>query len=74
MLKEINIFGVYFSPFVGELLIALRQMTKAHSDVPGIDDLYRTLSEDGNPALSSLAAILKAMGLRLSVRPLKDAA
>jgi len=23
MLKEINIFGVYFSPFVGELLIAL---------------------------------------------------
>jgi DNA-binding phage protein len=29
--------------------------------------LYRTLSAKGNPALSSFAAILKAMGLRLAV-------
>ncbi|HEY1742066.1 MAG TPA: addiction module antidote protein [Granulicella sp.] len=59
----------------GELLIVLRQMTKAFGGVQSVADkanlnatqLYRTLSEDGNPALSSLAAILKAMGLRLAV-------
>ena len=31
--------------------------------------LYRTLSKGGNPQLRSLAAILGATGLRLSVRP-----
>jgi DNA-binding phage protein len=30
--------------------------------------LYRTLSADGNPALSSFSAILKAMGMRISVQ------
>jgi len=29
--------------------------------------LYRTLSEQGNPELRSLSAILKSMGLRLAV-------
>jgi probable addiction module antidote protein len=67
----------------GELLIALRQMTKAFGGVAAIAEkanlnptqLYRTLSAEGNPALSSLAAILKAMGLRLAVeRTLPDAA
>jgi probable addiction module antidote protein len=63
----------------GELLIALRQMTKAFGGVPVIaskaklnqTQLYRTLSEEGNPALSTLAAVLKAMGLRLAVKPTK---
>lgn len=65
----------------GELLIALRQMTKAFGGVQSIAEkaelnptqLYRTLSADGNPALSSLTAILKAMGLRLAVQPVKAA-
>ncbi|MNL82289.1 hypothetical protein D3C87_2096340 [compost metagenome] len=35
--------------------------------------LYRTLSPKGNPALSSLTAILKALGLRLAVQPLTPA-
>jgi probable addiction module antidote protein len=35
--------------------------------------LYRTLSEEGNPALSSLMAILKAMGLRLAVERVRAA-
>jgi len=35
--------------------------------------LYRALSEDGDPKLSTLTAILEALGLRLSVVP-KDAA
>ncbi len=63
----------------GELLIALRQMTKAFGGVQTIAEkaklnptqLYRTLSEDGNPALSSLAAILKAMGMRLAIEPVQ---
>ena len=33
------------------------------------ETLYRTLSEQGNPRLDTLAAILAAFGLRLSVRP-----
>lgn len=58
-----------------ELLIVLRQMAKAFGGLQTIAEkanlnptqLYRTLSEGGNPALSSLTAILKAMGLRLAV-------
>jgi probable addiction module antidote protein len=59
----------------GELLIALRQMTKAFGGVQDVAEkaslnptqLYRTLSAQGNPELRSLSAILKAMGLRLAV-------
>jgi probable addiction module antidote protein len=62
----------------GELLITLRQMTKAFGGVQTVAEtanlsatqLYRTLSPDGNPVLSSLSAILKAMGLRLAVQSL----
>jgi probable addiction module antidote protein len=61
-----------------EFLIALRQMAKAFGGVQAVADqarlnptqLYRTLSPDGNPALSNFSAILKAMGMRLSVQPL----
>lgn len=64
-----------------ELLIALRQMTKAFGGVQAVAEssglnatqLYRTLSADGNPALSTLTAILKTMGLRLAVTPVKAA-
>ena len=65
----------------GELLIALRQMTKAFGGMQTVaqkadlnpTQLYRTLSEQGNPELSSLSAILKAMGLRLAVERVKAA-
>lgn len=61
-----------------ELLIVLRQLTQAFGGVQAVAEhaqlnptqLYRTLSPKGNPALSSLSAILKAMGLRLAVQPL----
>ncbi|CDG83593.1 putative DNA-binding domain protein [Janthinobacterium agaricidamnosum NBRC 102515 = DSM 9628] len=51
-------------------------MTKAFGGVQTVADtaklsptqLYRTLSPNGNPVLSSLSAILKAMGLRLAVQ------
>jgi probable addiction module antidote protein len=62
-----------------DLLIALRQMTKAFGGVTRIAEaanlnptqLYRTLSEAGNPELKSFTAILKAMGMQLSVGPLE---
>lgn len=65
----------------GELLIVLRQMAKAFGGVQAVAEkanlnptqLYRTLSEEGNPALSSLTAILKAMGLRLAVERVRAA-
>ena len=60
-----------------ELLVVLRQLAKAFGGVQSIADkahlnptqIYRTLSPDGNPALSSFRAILDAMGLRLAVAP-----
>ncbi len=65
----------------GELLIALRQMTIAFGGVRSIAEkanlnptqLYRTLSKAGNPELRSLAAILKAMGLRLAIERVRAA-
>ena len=64
----------------GELLTALRQMTKAFGGMQAIAEqahlnptqLYRTLSPEGNPALSSFSAILKAMGMRLAVQPMQS--
>ena len=66
----------------GELLIILRQMAKAFGGVQAVAEqaqlnptqIYRTLSPQGNPALSSFSAILKAMGMRLSVLPIQPAA
>jgi len=63
-----------------ELLVVLRQMAEAFGGVQAVakqshlnpTQLYRTLSSEGNPALSSLLAILKAMGLRLAVQPLAE--
>ena len=33
--------------------------------------LYRTLSPKGNPELKSLTGLLKTMGMRLAVQPLR---
>src|SRR5688572_14348107 len=62
-----------------ELLHALQQLAKAFGGVSEIADrtklnaksLYRTLSPKGNPEMKTLVAILKAMGMRLSVRPIE---
>lgn len=56
------------------LLIALRQLAQAHgianvAKAAGIEreSLYRALSAHGNPRLSTLVAVTKAIGLRLTV-------
>lgn len=62
----------------GELLVTLRQMAKAFGGVQAVaktaelnpTQIYRTLSENGNPELRNLNAILHAMGMRLAVEPL----
>jgi probable addiction module antidote protein len=62
-----------------ELMLALRRMSKEFGGVPklaeeaelNVNTLYRTLSPKGNPELKSLRALLKAMGMQLTVRPLR---
>ena len=60
------------------LMLALRQVAQARGGVAAVsrkatltrEATYRMLSERGNPALSSLTAVLAATGLRLSVKPI----
>ena len=65
----------------GELLIALRQMAKAFGGMQTVAEkanlnptqIYRTLSAEGNPELTSISAILRAMGMRLAVERVRAA-
>ena len=58
-------------------LLAIKDVTDANGGVQEVaetahlnrETLYRTLSEKGNPKLSSLDSILHAVGLRLSIEP-----
>jgi len=60
-----------------DLLVALRQIAQANGGLGAVakqtelnaNQLYRTLSPQGNPELRSLFAILKALGLRLAIQP-----
>jgi probable addiction module antidote protein len=64
----------------GELLQALQRLAKAFGGVGEIAEradvnaksLYRALSPQGNPEMRTLVAILKAMGMRLSIKPIVD--
>ena len=66
----------------GELLSALRQMTKAFGGAAKVAEraqlnsthIYRALSAEGNPGIRNLSAILRAMNLRLAVQPIQGAA
>jgi probable addiction module antidote protein len=61
-----------------ELMLELRRMSEAFGGVQKLAEkarlnahtLYRTLSSKGNPELKSLRAVLRAMGMQLTVRPL----
>ena len=61
--------------------IALRTVAEALGGMAALaertglsrETLYRTLSKDGNPRLDTLAALLDAFGLRLTVRPQEKA-
>ena len=57
------------------LLIALRRIAEARGGIAKVakaagverESLYRALSPNGNPRLSTLTAVTKAMGLKLTV-------
>jgi probable addiction module antidote protein len=59
-----------------ELMVMMRQMAKAFGGVQSVAEkahlnatqIYRTLSPDGNPVLSSFTAILGAMNMQLAVQ------
>jgi probable addiction module antidote protein len=61
-----------------DLLMALRHVVDAFG-LPQVaadaklnpKTLYRTLSPEGNPELRSLRSVLAAVGLRLSIEPIK---
>jgi probable addiction module antidote protein len=63
-----------------ELLLAMRRIADSFGGVPELarrtnlhaKTLYRTLSPHGNPELKSLAALLKAMGMRIAVAPVNS--
>ncbi len=63
------------------LLIALRQIAEARGGIAKVakaagmqrESLYRALSPRGNPRLSTLFAVTKAMGLTLTVETLPAA-
>jgi probable addiction module antidote protein len=59
------------------LLIALRRIAEARGGLAKVakaagierESLYRALSAKGNPRLSTLVAVTKAVGLKLTVEP-----
>jgi probable addiction module antidote protein len=62
-------------------LLALRHVADANGGVSKLatdaelsrESLYRTLSETGNPKLTSLTAVLGALGMQLAILPKKVA-
>ena len=66
----------------GGCLLALRTVAEAVGGLRtvaaeagiGRESLYRTLSPNGNPTLKTLLAVLKTVGMRLSVEPARHAA
>ena len=58
-------------------LLALRTVAEAHGGLGAVaaeagisrESLYRSLSPKGNPTLKTLLAVLKTVGMRLSVEP-----
>ena len=58
-------------------LLALRTVADAYGGLGAVaaeagisrESLYRTLSAKGNPTLKTLLAVLKAVGMKLSVEP-----
>lgn len=80
-LDDPAIAAAYLNAALGEVedeeelfLVALRTIAKAHGMAKLAtktalkrENLYRMLSADGNPRLSSLCTLLRALGLRLAV-------
>jgi probable addiction module antidote protein len=63
-------------------LLALRTVAEAYGGLGAVaaeagisrESLYRALSANGNPTLKTLLAVLKALGMKLSIEPGQHAA
>jgi len=63
-------------------LVAIRDLIQANSSMSKVAEtagvgrqaLYHMLSQDGNPQLSNIASVLKAIGLKLKFEPESEAA
>jgi probable addiction module antidote protein len=66
-----------FRDSAGTFLVALRNVAGAQKGMGNLaaeaglnrENLYRTLSKRGNPRLDTLWAVLKVIGLRVSLEP-----
>jgi probable addiction module antidote protein len=64
------------------IMLALRQVAQSQGGLAMVarkahltrEATYKMLSKSGNPELRSLSAVLKATGLRISVRPIEKQA
>jgi probable addiction module antidote protein len=64
------------------LMLALRQVARARGGIAHIarkakltrEATYKMLSRSGNPELRSLTSILRAAGLRISLKPIEKRA
>ena len=62
-------------------LLALRNVAEAHGGMTMVaekarlnrENLYRMLSEKGNPEIKSILSLLGSMGLKLTIEPKKKA-
>ena len=58
-------------------LLALRNVAEAHGGMASVaekahlnrENLYRMLSEKGNPEIKSIFSLLRSMGLKLTIEP-----
>ncbi|MCC6220619.1 MAG: putative addiction module antidote protein [Deltaproteobacteria bacterium] len=62
---------------VNQFLIALRNVAEAHGGIGTLSDItdlnrqsmYKMLSEEGNPTLANLLAVLRALGISVKFTP-----
>jgi len=67
---------------IDEFLLALKSVADSHGGISNIaeisdlnrQNLYKILSEDGNPTIKSLVAILKAIGIKINFEADDEAA
>ena len=67
---------------IDQCLIALRNVAQAHGGLGKLagetelnrQNIYRMLSDEGNPTLTSFLTILAALGFELSFKPRSEAA
>jgi len=66
--------AAYIAHAIGTAARAKSMMEVARESGLNRENLYRSFSEQGNPTLRSLLAVIEALGLRLDVQPIQQAA